>query len=61
MLSHMLTASAFTVDAKKSDDWEGHWFNPVAFAQQWYEDHPEVLDKMIADEKRMLRIRKEGP
>lgn len=20
------------------DDWEGHWFNPVAFAQRWYEE-----------------------
>jgi hypothetical protein len=24
-------------------DWEGHWLNPVAFAQQWYEEHPEAL------------------
>lgn len=44
-----------------SEDWEGHWFDPVAFAEQWYEDHPEVLDKMIADEERMAKIKKEGP
>jgi hypothetical protein len=32
---------------KAEDEWEGHWFNPVAFAQKWYEDHPEVLERLI--------------
>jgi hypothetical protein len=36
------------MNEKAEDCWEGHWFNPVAFAQQWYEDHPAVLDKIIA-------------
>lgn len=28
-------------------------FDPYAFAQAWYEDHPEVLDELIKNQKKV--------
>jgi hypothetical protein len=32
-------------------------FDPEAFAAKWFEDHPEVLDKMIQNHETLARIR----
>lgn len=37
--------------------WE-NGFDPVAFAEKWYEEHPEVLDQYLKVQDQMDSIRK---
>lgn len=41
------------------EGWENP-FDPMALAEKWYEEHPEVLDQYLRKSDHMKQIRKEN-